>query len=177
MIHIKVPAERVGIIIGSKGATKKMIEERSGVTLRVDSKSGSIEIKSSDPIGEMMAGEIVKAIGRGFSPENAFRLLDDETFVFDIIDLSEIFTTQKDIIRIKGRIIGKDGRAREVIEDMSDVKISVYGKTIGIIGAVERVHIARKAIGMLIEGAPHGAVYAYLEKQRRVQSPDDTIIK
>ncbi|ATZ61013.2 MAG: KH domain-containing protein [Methanosarcinales archaeon Met12] len=167
MIHIKVPAERVGVIIGNKGVTKKTIEERSGTTIRIDSESGSIEIESLDPIGEMNAGEVIKAIGRGFSEENAFRLLDDETLVSDIIDLSKIFTTQKDIMRIKGRIIGKDGRAREVIENLSDVKISVYGKTIGIIGAIERVEIARRAIGMLIDGAPHGAVYSYLEKQRR----------
>ncbi len=167
MIHIRVPVERVGTIIGNKGDAKKTIEERSGAALRIDSKSGSIEIESSDPIGEMRAGEIIKAIGRGFSAENAFRLFDDETIVFDIIDLSKIFTTQKDILRIKGRIIGKDGRAREVIENISDVKISVYGKTVGIIGAIERVHIARRAIGMLIEGAPHGAVYAYLEKGRK----------
>ena len=167
MIHIRVPVERVGAIIGNKGAAKKTIEERSGATLRIDSESGSIEIESSDPIGEMRAGDAIKAIGRGFSAENAFRLLDDETIVFDIIDLSKIFTTQKDIMRIKGRVIGKDGRAREVIENISDVKISVYGKTIGIIGAVGRVEIARRAIGMLIEGAPHGAVYAYLEKQRQ----------
>jgi ribosomal RNA assembly protein len=168
MIHIKVPVGRVGVIIGRKGATKKLIEEQTNISLHIDSESGSVEILSPDPLNEMRAGDIIKAIGRGFSPENAFRLLDDD-LVFSLIDLSKILSTPNDIIRIKGRIIGKDGKTREMIESLCGVKVSVYGKTVGVIGVPEWAQIARKAIGMLIEGAPHGAVYAYLEKQRREQ--------
>jgi len=165
MIHVKIPSERIGVLIGADGSTKRQIEERSGVTLRIDSESGSVTIDSSDSLSAMRASDVVKAIGRGFSPERALRLLDDETLVFDLIDLSDM--TQKDIKRVKGRIIGKDGRTRELIEELLDVKISVYGKTVGTIGDPVRVQAARKAIEMLIEGAPHGTVYSYLEKKRR----------
>lgn len=165
MIHVKVPSERIGVLIGADGSTKRQIEERSGAALRIDSTSGSVTIDSPDSLSAMRASDVVKAIGRGFSPERALRLLDDETLVLDLIDLSDM--TQKDIKRVKGRIIGKGGRTRELIEGLLDVKISVYGKTVGIIGYPSHVQAARKAIEMLIEGAPHGTVYSYLEKKRR----------
>ena len=50
---------------------------------------------------------------------------------------------------------------------MAGVKLSVYGKTIGMIGDPEQLATARAAIDMLLDGAPHGAVYSYLEKRRR----------
>ncbi|MDI6888420.1 MAG: KH domain-containing protein [Methanocellales archaeon] len=167
MIHVKIPGGRIGVLIGADGSTKRQIEERSGATLRIDSESGSVAVDSPDPINAMRVGEVVRAIGRGFSPEKALSLFDDEALVFDLIDLSDVLPTQKDIKRVKGRIIGKNGSTRELIEGLIDVKISVYGKTVGIIGDVARVQVARKAIGMLIEGVPHGTVYAYLEKKRR----------
>lgn len=165
MIHVKIPDERIGVLIGADGSTKRWIEERSGATLRIDSASGSVTIDSPDSLNAMRASDVVKAIGRGFSPEHALRLFDDETLVFDLIDLSDM--TQKDLKRVKGRIIGKNGRTRGLIEGLLDVKISVYGKTVGIIGDVAHVQVARKAIGMLLEGAPHGTVYTYLEKKGR----------
>ena len=58
----------------------------------------------------------------------------------------------KQLDRLRGRIIGKDGRAREQIEDMTDVEISVFGKTVALIGYPEQLKTARAAVDMLIEG-------------------------
>jgi len=165
MIHIKIPSERVAVLIGVDGSIKRQIEKRSGARLRIDSASGSVTIDSPNSLNVMRAGDVVKAIGRGFSPEHALRLFDDEALVLDLIDLSDM--TQKDVKRVKGRIIGKNGRTRELIESLLDVKVSIYGKTVGLIGDITCVQVARKAIEMLIEGAPHGTVYSYLEKKRR----------
>lgn len=38
------------------------------------------------------------------------------------------------LLRVRGRIIGRKGRMREIIEEMSGVDISVYGKIVVIIG-------------------------------------------
>jgi ribosomal RNA assembly protein len=83
------------------------------------------------------------------------------------VDLSVVGDSPADLKRIKGRIIGKNGKTREVIEQMTGARLSVYGKTIGIIGDAEQIATVRSAIDMLIDGAPHGAVYGYLEKRRR----------
>jgi ribosomal RNA assembly protein len=68
---------------------------------------------------------------------------------------------------LRGRVIGRDGRAREQIEHMTNIQISVMGKTIALIGLPEQMKTARAAIDMLLEGAPHEAVFSYLEKKRQ----------
>lgn len=165
-MHIKIPDERIGVLVGPGGSVKKMLEEKTGAELEIDSETGSVTVVSGDdPLKSMRALDVVQAIGRGFSPERAISLLDDEILMLDVIDLSSIAHTKSGVARIKGRIIGKDGRTRETMERLTYSKISVYGKTVAIIGNPDQIRIARTAIEMLIDGAPHGAVYGYLEKK------------
>ena len=50
---------------------------------------------------------------------------------------------------------------------MTETYLSVYGKTISILGRPENVTTARKAIESLLAGSPHASVYKWLEKKRR----------
>ena len=72
--------------------------------------------------------ETIKAIGRGFSPKKLLKSLMIEMLMLEVIDLSDVATTPKELQRIKGRIIGRNGRTRELAESLINVKISVYGK-------------------------------------------------
>lgn len=167
-MHIKIPADRIGVLVGPTGSVKSTLEEKTGSEMVIDSDTGAVEIiAGEDPIIAMRLAEVVRAIGRGFSPERAFPLLEDEMLMLDVIDLSRVCNTKTDMARIKGRIIGKDGRTREITEKLTGVGISVYGKTVAIIGGPEQIRIARTAIEMLLDGAPHGAVYGFLEKKNQ----------
>ena len=170
-LFVKIPKERIGVLIGPNGKTKREIEEKLNVTLEVDSEAGDVTINlnedSTDPSQLFKARDIVLAIGRGFSPERAFRLLHDEDMMLTIIDLREIFGRSKsDIRRVKGRIIGKEGKTRRIIEECAEVSISVYGHTVSIIGGMEQSEIAREAISMLIKGSQHATVYRFLQRKR-----------
>ncbi|MCQ1537256.1 RNA-processing protein [Methanosarcina sp. KYL-1] len=176
--YVKIPRERIGVIIGPKGEMKKLLEEKTACQIDIESESGKIEITcKDDPLKEFRTSEALKAIGRGFSPEKALELLDDEMLMLDVLDLSGIAPTPKELQRIKGRIIGRNGRTRELAETLISVKISVYGKTVSVIGYPEQNTIIRTAIQMLIDGATHGAVYKFLEKkhQELLQSQLDSI--
>ena len=178
--HIKVPQDRIGAIIGVEGKVKETLEKKSGAHIDVDSESGTVLIEAdekADPFKALKASEAIKAIARGFSPEKALKLLDVDDLLLDMIDLSKISDAPSDLARIKGRIIGKGGKTREIMESMTGAKISVYGKTISIIGDPEQTMTIRTAIDMLIDGAPHGAVYGNLERRRRElkQSQFETI--
>ncbi|MDV0447770.1 hypothetical protein MsAg5_16840 [Methanosarcinaceae archaeon Ag5] len=163
---LKVPKERVAVIIGPGGSTKKQIEEAAKVVLEIDGEDGRIEIKSEeDVILSMRAMEVIKAIARGFSPEKALELFNDDFLMLDVIDLSEAATTPKELARLKGRIIGREGKTREIAERLINVKISVYGKTVSVIGYPEQTTIIRTAIDMLVNGVNHGTVYSFLEKK------------
>ena len=170
--YVKIPGDRIGALVGPDGAVKSVIERKLRVTLDVGSEDGSIEItlpaSAEDPTVLFRAKEVVTAIGRGFSPEHAFRLLDDDEIIFEIIDLREIVgRSASDLKRLKGRVIGKEGKTRRLIEELSEANISVYGHTIGIIGYPDQASIAREAVTMLIRGSLHGTVYRFLHKKRR----------
>ena len=170
-LFVKIPKERIGVLIGQDGKTKREIEENLNVKLEVDSETGDVTINlnedSTDPSQLFKARDIVLAIGRGFSPQRAFRLLHDEDMMLTIIDLREIFGRSKsDIRRVKGRIIGKEGKTRRIIEECTEAYISVYGHTVSIIGGVEQSEIAREAISMLIKGNQHATVYRFLQRKR-----------
>lgn len=166
--HIRVPLERIAVLVGPKGSTKELIEEKSSATLNIDSDSGDVEIQDpKDTLKGMRAREVVHAIARGFSPEKALKLFDNEYLMFETIDLSNIARTEKDLERIRGRIIGSGGKTRDFFENLTNTNISVYGKTVSLIGYPEQNTVARKGIDMLLEGAAHGPVYKFLEKKRR----------
>ena len=138
----------------------------------MDSKSGEVQITLSqtadDPTVLFRAREVVTAIGRGFSPDHAFRLLNDEETVLEVKDLREIVgRSQSNLKRLKGRVIGKEGKTRRIIEELSEADISVYGHTISIIGQADQAAIAQEAVRMLIRGSLHGTVYRFLHKKRR----------
>ena len=68
---LKVPQNRIGVIIGKKGATKNILEEKTQTKISIESKDGLVTIKPAkkieDPTLVWVARDIIKAIGRGFS--------------------------------------------------------------------------------------------------------------
>jgi len=167
---VRIPADRVGALIGRSGKVKLQIEKSCSVKLDVDSESGEIEILSAgsiDQIQPFKAVEIVTAIGRGFSPENAMKLIKEESSLH-VIDLRDFAgKSPQQIERIKGRIIGEGGRARINMENLTSTSICVYGKTVSIIGEPHQIKMAISAISSISSGSRHGAVYSRLEANRR----------
>ena len=171
-VFVKIPRERVGVLIGPDGRVKEAVEKKFSVSLQIDSEAGDVTITQDateqDPTILFRAREVVTAIGRGFSPERAFRLFDNEDVVLEVIDLREIVgKSLSDIKRLEGRVIGKAGKTRKIIEELTETYVSVYGYTISIIGTTDQIEAAREAISMLIRGSQHSTVYRFLHKKRR----------
>ncbi|MEM3627479.1 MAG: KH domain-containing protein [Candidatus Bathyarchaeia archaeon] len=169
---LRIPKERIGVLIGPDGKTKKTIEKNLSVELQIDSDTGGVIItlseKAEEPSLLFKAKDVVTAIGRGFSPEHAFKLIRDEESMLEVIDLRAMFgKSESDLKRVKGRIIGMDGKTRRIIEELTDTNVCVYGHTVSIIGNVENVQVAREAIQMLISGSQHSVVYRFLHRRRR----------
>lgn len=169
--YVKIPLERVGVLIGPSGKVKRRIEGAFDVLLNVDSETGSVEVslkpEAKDVTVIFTVRNIVKAIGRGFSPKRA-AMLADEDFDLVIIDLTDYVGRSKNALaRVKGRIIGRDGRSRVLLEELTGAIISVYGQTVAIIGRTVSLDMAREAILMLVKGAFHKTVWNYLYSYRR----------
>jgi ribosomal RNA assembly protein len=173
MQHVTVPQDRIGVLIGEGGETMREIEEAAEVRLDIDSENGSVAIESvGDPVSGMVAPDIVRAIGRGFAPDAALSLLDHDLRMFDLIDIDDAARNQNDLQRHKGRLIGENGRTRELMEELSGANVVIYGSTLGIIGQPEEVQAVRRAAEMILDGAPHGAVYSYLERKHNELTND-----
>jgi ribosomal RNA assembly protein len=166
MKHVKIPQDRIGVLIGEGGETMREIEAEAGVRLDIDSENGSVAVETvGDPVHALKAPEIVRAIGRGFSPEAALQLLDDDMILFDVVDIGSAARNANDMKRKKGRLIGEGGRTRALMEELSGADVVIYGSTLGIIGTPPQVDAARSAAEMLLDGAPHGTVYSFLEEK------------
>lgn len=178
-VSTTIPVERVGVVIGREGATKSKIEESFSSKLIIQSETGVIEIvptnDSHDPTTILRARDVVTAIGRGFSPERALKLVDDD-IVLDIIDLRETLgKNDREIARLKGRVIGREGKIRRLIEEMTDAQVSVYGHTISMLGDYETVTAAREAIELLLKGKQHSTVYKLLRKIKSESKKRETL--
>ena len=168
MQHVKVPDDRIGVLIGQGGETMREIEARAEVRLDIDSESGNVAIeKVGDPVKGLKGPDIVKAIGRGFAPAEALGLLDDDMMIFEIVDIGAATRNKRDLRRQKGRLIGEGGRTRELMEELTGASVTIYGSTLATIGGPKQVEVVREAAEMILDGAPHGAVYSMLEERRQ----------
>ena len=161
---LKVPKDRVAVIIGKKGSVKSELERQTKSKIFVDSEEGDIFIEGKDPLSLYAAREVIRSISRGFNPEIALSLLKPD-FSFEVLNIADFGKTKNDIIRLRGRVIGEEGKSRKVIEELTECSISVYGKTVSIIGLVEDVPSARRAVEALLSGSPHSNVYHFLERE------------
>lgn len=173
---VRVPLERVGALVGKGGVVKSEIERRCGVSLEIDGKTGETRI-SYQPEALLEANpfkayDIVSAIARGFSPQRAFSLLQEER-ILTLIDLREYSgKSENALVRIKSRLIGTEGKARKIIEELTQSEISIYGHTVAIIGDPDESKIAKEAIDKLAKGGTHKSVYELLQKYRSKRKLD-----
>jgi len=161
---IRIPEERIAILIGTNGATRKSITKPTKTKMEIDSHSGEVTI-----IGEgenfVKAVDIVRAIGRGFSPKRALTLLADN-YLLKIIEIVSYSGKNRSAQEAKrGRVIGRHGEARKEIEKKTGSLISVYGKTVAIIAQPDTIEATIEAVEMLLQGAAHETMGHFLEEK------------
>lgn len=164
---VRIPKDRVGALIGEGGETKELIERRAGVRLDIDSE-GEVNIRDNpnDPLAALKVMDLVKAIGRGFAPHRAMRLLDEDEYL-EIVEIGDFVGKKSDKLgRMRSRLIGTNGKTRRIIEDLTGANMSIYGSTVALIGNSVQLPVAKKAVEMILRGSEHATVYRYLERSR-----------
>jgi len=168
--YLKIPRERLKVLLADE-QTVPQIERATHTKIEIDRETEQIEIleekNTPDPLGTWRARDVIKAIGRGFVAKTALRLLEEDA-VLKIIEIKEFAGKKKSALeRIKGRVIGTEGRAKQKIAEATDTDIVVYGKTVSIIGTLENAELAARAIQMLCEGAMHYTVFRMLARKQK----------
>lgn len=163
--QVNVEISRIPVVIGTNGTTRKQLEEQFGVKLDIDSKSGDIVITGEDASNRYIMSLILQAINYGFSPEHAL-MLEDEFNVLDIIDVKRNIRDSHRLKVVMGRIIGQEGKTRELIEEITQCRVTIKDHFVSVIGRFENVQLVHEAIEMLISGASHKSFYGYLERNK-----------
>ncbi len=159
---ISIPDERMKLLRADP-RIKLKIEKLTGAKIKLED---DVIIDSEDAILRNRIKEFFKAFGRGFDSETALTLLDED-YVIEVIEISDYVGKSRNRQNVlKARIIGTKGRTKKKIEEDCDVKISVYGKTISIIGKWKPVNLAKESVEKLLSGSEHSSVYRFLEERK-----------
>lgn len=156
----KIISEKIIRIIKNKPGLERELDVKIGI-------NGKEITLTGKPEKEYLAEKVIEALDFGFPLSNALSIAKEDV-LFEILNIKE-HTTQKDFERVRGRIIGKDGKALKTICDLSNCHIELSGNKLGIIGEAECMRNAEEACKLLIKGSKHANVYAYLEKHNQQQ--------
>ena len=155
---VRIPEARKAVLIGKNGSTKKKIEKSTGVSIEVDE---GVVIEG-EALGVFTASKMVKAIGRGFTPQEATALLTED---FDLYIMPVSGTKKRRETKI-ARLIGRQGSAKDQLEEYTGAKIAVQGKTVAVIGTYTEISNAVRAIEDLLAGSRHASVYKHAIKRK-----------
>jgi ribosomal RNA assembly protein len=138
---------------------KEMLEKELNVSIAIAGKKVTLE---GEAINEYEARDIIDAIGLGFPVKKALMLKEGE-LLFKKISIKD-FTRRKDMHEVRSRIIGREGKIKRTIEDVSDCDIVLQDNDLGIIGSAEDIMTAVTALTNLIRGTKAANVYSFLER-------------
>ena len=142
---------------------KREIEFKCKVKLDID-KEGNVVISGKDILDCDLAKKIVKAMARGFDIKDSLKLLDEE-YSLELVDLNDFRKSSKKSRELmRARVIGTEGKVKRTIEIMTKTKLSIFGKTIAVIGKIEDAFLARQAIERILSGHKQTSAYKFLRE-------------
>lgn len=138
---------------------KEFLEKQLNVKITIVRKKVIID---GDALDEYEASLVFEAIIFGF-PLSIAIMLKDPAYSFRELPIKD-FTRKNNLEPIRARLIGKYGRTKETIEEISDCRIIIKDNSVGIIGSSDEIQYGITAITNLIKGTKQANVYGFLER-------------
>ncbi len=154
---IKLIIEKIQRITKNKRKLEEALE------VKIENRGKEVYIEGT-PESEYTAEKVIDALNFGF-PFSQALLIKKEDLIFEKIPIKE-HTNQKNLERVRARIIGSKGKTLKTVSQLSDCFLELKDNSVGIIGDPEHIQVANEAIVSLIKGTKQGNVYAYLEKHQ-----------
>lgn len=143
---------------------KEKIEKEKDIKIKINSSKKTAEINGS-ALDEYEVQNILEAISFGFSAQKAIALLNED-IEFRKINIKD-FTRRKNLRDVRSRIIGKKGKIKHTIEELSGCSIILKDNALGILGDIEFIDTVITALGNIAKGSKASNVYSYLERSNR----------
>ncbi|MEM0480997.1 MAG: KH domain-containing protein [Candidatus Aenigmatarchaeota archaeon] len=142
---------------------KETIERISkSLDVKIEKFKSGLKI-SGEPYNLFKVRKVIFAILKNFDEDSACLLMDDD-YILEIVNIRDFTKSRNRMRELKGRVIGEKGKAKKRIEELTNTKITICGKTINILGKYDNVFVAKKAVEMLLEGRKHSTVFKFLEE-------------
>ncbi len=150
-------SEKIVRIIKNKKRLEKLLN------VKITNKGKEVTINGTVE-EEYKAMKVIDALNFGFSFSAAISIKKEDR-IFEIINIKD-YTNKSNLERIRGRIIGKSGKAIGTLANLTKCYIELKDNQVGIIGESEYIEGATEGIVEIIQGAKHGNVYKGLEKNQ-----------
>lgn len=164
MQYVMVPDEHLDKLDKD---TIEYIERETGSELQIDDSAKTIGIKDNNSVNQMKTRNVMKAISVGFDPQISVKLSYNELYHLEILNVKNMTRNKAEMKRQKSRIIGKNGKTKDLISELTDTDINIYNNKVGIIGENQDVLKSREVIKKLVNGTPHSRIYSELERYKR----------
>lgn len=132
--------------------------------IRFNHKSSHVEVRTCSMTEDLGFLErsitYIQAVVDGFKPEDAIAIMKFKDVCTDSFQIQDVRKLKNGhLSRAIGRIIGRDGRIKESIENFSRCKFILQDERVFLLGSEENIKIARDAIGRLIQGAEPTSIF------------------
>ncbi len=150
------------VIANSRRIRKAIPIIESKIKIKINYNLRRVSITGKE-LNEFLAEQMLIAVDFGFNVEDAL-LLKNENFVLEFVNIKD-YARRKNLEEIRGRVIGRQGKAKMTIEELSGGVLAINNNQIGVIVDSEHLDAVIQGLISLIKGAKHSNVFSYLEKQ------------
>lgn len=161
---VQIPAYRMRNIKQDWMNIYTAIVEYGKLQLRFNRRNKSVDLRTcettQDPTYVERSACFVQAVIEGFKVEDAIAIMKYRDVFIESFGIDEIRKLKNGhMARALGRIIGRDGRTKESIENFSKCKFVLLNQRIVILGCPDNIKIAKDAIGRLVQGADPASIF------------------
>ncbi|MBS3076403.1 hypothetical protein J4481_01530 [Candidatus Pacearchaeota archaeon] len=150
-------SEKLPRIIKNKKKLEKILN------IKITNRGKEVNIEGS-PEDEYIAEKVIDAINFGFPFSYAVSIKKEEK-EFEILNVKD-YTTKQNYERIRGRIIGKEGKTLKTISNLTGCNLEINENKVGIIGNPELIKNAQDAIIEIVQGSKQTNVYSRAERNK-----------
>jgi RNA-binding protein PNO1 len=163
--RIHVPVNRLAPLRNGWIEIIKPLIEVLKIQVRMNPRKRCVEMKAGPNTEEpstflQKASEYIRAFILGFAVHDALALLRMDDLFLESFEMKDVKTLKGEHSgRAIGRIVGKDGKTKNAIENSTRTRIVVAGEKIHLMGSFTNIKIARGVISQLIMGAAPNKIF------------------